>query len=234
MFIDDYFSEANGRISFTRQQGSDFAKRLADDFNPLHDVDAKRFCVPGDLLFSIILARYGLSRHMAFTFSGMVVDGVELLLPEPGDKLVFKDDDDRQYLTAERSGDNSQDETLIQNLTRSYVEFSGHTFPHILVPLLAEQGLMINPERPMVIYESMEIDLDTLQISDPRLETDHNELDMDGKRGNVLLAFNLLDDGAVVGRGCKRMVLGGLRDYDASTVEQAIEAFNRRKTDFPG
>jgi hypothetical protein len=80
----------------------------------------------------------------------------------------------------------------------------------------------------------MEIDLDTLQISDPRLETDHNELDMDGKRGNVLLAFNLLDDGAVVGRGCKRMVLGGLRDYDASTVEQAIEAFNRRKTDFPG
>ncbi len=232
MFIDDYCSEANGRISFTRQQGSDFAKRVADDFNPLHDVDAKRFCIPGDLLFSIILARYGLSRHMAFTFSGMVVDGVELLLPDPGDKLVFKDDNDRQYLTAERSGDNSHDETLIQNLTRSYVEFSGHTFPHILVPLLAEQGVMINVERPMVIYESMEIDLDTLQISHPRLETDHNELDLNGKRGNVLLAFNLLDDGKVVGRGCKRMVLGGLRDYDAATAEQAVEAFNQRKTDY--
>jgi hypothetical protein len=30
------------------------------------------------------------------------------------------------------------------NLTQSYVAFSGQTFPHILVPLLAEQNVMIS------------------------------------------------------------------------------------------
>lgn len=229
MFIDDYFSEHNGAISFTREQGSDFAKKVADDFNPLHDADAKRFCIPGDLLFSIILSKYGLNRHMEFIFSGMVVAGVELLLPEPGAELLFQDSEDKLYLKAMRSGDNSMDETLIQNLTRNYVEFSGHTFPHILVPLLAEQNVMINPERPMVIYESMEIDLDTLDISSPVLEIDHNELDLNGKRGNVLMMFNLLESGEIIGRGRKRMVLGGLREYNEAAALSAVEAFNQRK-----
>lgn len=232
MFIDDFFSERDGAISFTRKQGSDFAKKVADDFNPLHDVDARRFCIPGDLLFSIILARYGLSRHMEFTFSGMVVDAMELVLPEPGPELLFQDRQQRHYLKAVRSGDNSLDESLIQNLTRNYVEFSGHTFPHILVPLLAEQGVMINPDRPMVIYESMEIDLDRLDIREPVLTSDHNELNVDGKRGNVLLAFNLLEAGKVVGRGRKRMVLGGLREYDQPVMDATVEVYNRRKADF--
>ena len=232
MFIDEYFNEQNGAISFPREQGSHFAKKLADDFNPLHDADAKRFCIPGDLLFSIILSKYGLSRHMEFIFSGMVLAGVELLLPEPGPELLFQDSEDKQYLTAVRSGDTSRDETLIQNLTRNYVEFSGHTFPHILVPLLAEQNVMINPDRPMVIYESMVIDLDRLDISEPVLEIDHNELDLNGKRGNVLMAFNLLESGEIVGRGRKHMVLGGLREYDKTSSQALVAAFNERKMAF--
>ena len=56
MIIDQYFSEPNGRICFTREQGSNFAKQMANDFNPLHDADGTRFCIPGDLLFAIILA----------------------------------------------------------------------------------------------------------------------------------------------------------------------------------
>ncbi len=36
--------------------------RVVDDFNPIHDEDNKRFCVPGDLLFSVLLANVGLSQ----------------------------------------------------------------------------------------------------------------------------------------------------------------------------
>ena len=43
MNIHHYCSESDGRICFTREQGSNFAKQVAQDFNPLHDVDAKRF-----------------------------------------------------------------------------------------------------------------------------------------------------------------------------------------------
>ena len=34
MFIEQYCPIDNEKISFTRQQGSDFAKQVADDFNP--------------------------------------------------------------------------------------------------------------------------------------------------------------------------------------------------------
>ncbi len=235
MFIDQYYSANNGTISFTREQGSNFAKQVADDFNPIHDPDSRRFCVPGDLLFSIILARYGLSQHMEFSFTGMVDDGSELLLPEPSEALAINDAQGKQYLTILRTGDNTRAASLIDNLTRVYVEFSGHTFPHILVPLLAEQNVMINPDRPMVFYESMVIDLDRLDIAAPSLEIDKNELVINGKRGQVQLAFNLVDSGAIVGRGKKRIVLGGLRAYDAAVMAATVTSLNQRKKDFlPG
>ncbi|NCF19725.1 MAG: DUF3581 family protein [Haliea sp.] len=229
MFIDQYYSEQDGTISFTREQGSEFAKRVADDFNPLHDADAKRFCIPGDLLFSVVLSRYGLSRHMEFTFSGMVLEGVELVLPEPGPELSLDDTEGRHYLSINRSGQNSMRESLIQNLTRNYVEFSGHTFPHILVPLLEEQGLMINPARPMVFYQSMIIDMETLDVDSAELEIDHNELTTDGKRGDARLMFKFISGGELIGRGEKNMVLGGLREYDRTAVEAAVDEFNQRR-----
>ena len=229
MLIDKYYSLNNGKISFSRAQGSRFAKQVADDFNPIHDPDARRFCIPGDLLFAIIISRYGLNQHMEFGFTGMVVDGIELALPEPAEELSIEDAAGKQYLSIRRGGDNTRDAQLIDNLTRAYVAFSGHTFPHILVPLLAEQNVMINPERPMVMYESMTIDLDRLDVQVPLLEIDHNDLVISGKRGEVLMAFNLTESGRIVGRGRKRMILSGLREYDKSVMDASIASFNERK-----
>jgi hypothetical protein len=232
MLIDQYYTARDGKISFTREQGSNFAKQVADDFNPIHDVDARRFCIPGDLLFSIILARYDLSRHMEFGFTGMVVDGIELLLPEPAEELSVNDAAGKQYLTIRRSGESTRDTALIDQLTRAYVEFSGHTFPHILVPLLAEQNVMINPERPVVMYESMSIDLDRFDIETLVLEIDRNEVAINGKRGEVQLAFNLVEAGNIVGRGRKRLILSGLREYDKRVMDEVVVNLNQRKLDF--
>lgn len=232
MFIDKFYNDINGNIGFTREQGSNFAKQVADDFNPIHDIDARRFCIPGDLLFSIILAKYGLSQHMEFVFTGMVVDGIELVLPEPSADLIINDTAGKQYLTIHRSGDNTASTSLIDKLTRGYVEFSGHTFPHILVPLLAEQNVMINPDRPVVMYESMTIDLDRLDIEAPLLESDYSDLKIAGKRGEVELGFNLVDGGGVVGRGKKRIILSGLREYDKQAMEDTVASLNQRKLDF--
>jgi len=232
MTIDQYFSESSGRIRFTREQGSTFAKQVANDFNPLHDVDAKRFCIPGDLLFAVILAKYGVSQHMEFVFSGMVVDGVELILPEPGPQLQINDADGREYLRVQRSGDTASDASLVQHLTRSYVEFSGQTFPHILVPLLAAQQVMINPDRPMVMYQSMSLELDRLDIAQPVLREDYNQLAIDGKRGKVELAFHIVEGGDIVGRGKKHMLLSGLREYDEAVMSSAIVTYNDGKKAF--
>lgn len=230
MFIDQYYTFQDGNISFTREQGCDFAKQVADDFNPLHDKDATRFCIPGDLLFAIVLARYGLNQHMEFGFLGMVPAGMDLILPEPSAELLINDAQGKEYLSIRRSGDNTDNALLIDNLTRNYVEFSGHTFPDLLVPMLAEQNMMINPARPMVMYESMTIDLDRLDIDSPVLEVDRKELSTNGKRGEVLLGFNLVESGKVVGRGKKRMILSGLREYDKPVMDEAVAVYKLRKT----
>ncbi len=232
MFIDQYYSAPQGQLSFTREQGSNFAKFVAEDFNPLHDVDAKRFCIPGDLLFSVMLARYGLSQHMEFVFSGMVMDGTRLALPPLSDEVVLSDQQGREYLTVHRSGARSDDEALVQTLTRNYVKFSGHTFPDILVPLLAEQQVMINPARPMVMYQSMKIDLDTLAVTAPTLQFDHGELDVSGKRGELCLVFNLIDADKLIGRGNKRILLSGLRPYDEAEMARVVADIAQRKRSF--
>ena len=75
MKLRDYYSENDGFIQFSREQASRFAKNVAGDFNPIHDPDSKRFCVPGDLLFACSLANFGLSEKMHVRFSGMVGAG---------------------------------------------------------------------------------------------------------------------------------------------------------------
>lgn len=218
-------------VTFTREQASAFAKEVADDFNPLHDIDAKRFCVPGDLLFAMVLSRYGVTRHMRFMFAGMVTDETELVLPDEAPELVINGINNKEYLRVEHTGENSRDAALIDGLVQSYVTFSGHTFPHILIPLMQEQNVMINPDRPMVMYESMLIDLDRLDMEAVKLQLDEDKtrLTVNGKRGNVCLAFNLTSNGETVGRGEKHMLVSGLRPFEQEVVDQVIEEYNRRK-----
>ena len=232
MIVDQYFSEPNGHVCFTREQGSNFAKHMAGDFNPLHDADARRFCIPGDLLFSVVLAKYGVSQHMEFDFSGMVLEGVELVLPEPSEELKIQDTEKRDYLQVRRGGDLSRDETLLQSLTQKYVEFSGKSFHHILVPLLAEKNVMINAARPMVMYVSMAIDLDTLDIENPSLCSDYSKIEISGRRGSVELGFNFLERDRIIGRGKKCMILSGLREYDKAVMDAAIVDYNTIKEAF--
>jgi hypothetical protein len=233
MFLESYCSVIDSQISFSRQQGCDFAKKIADDFNPLHDADAKRFCVPGDLLFSLVLERSGLSQNMGFTFSGMVTDGVKLNFPEKIiDSAFVTDNNNKEYMKIEASGECSKNSQAINSLIRSYVEFSGHTFPHILVKLMFENSVMINPTRPMVMYENMFIHLDKLDFSDVQLQLTAPTLIIDGKRGKATLPFDLVSDGKVIGHGKKHMLLSGLRDYDQTTIDALVSNYNDKKDQY--
>lgn len=230
MQLNRYYSEQDHRISFSREQASRFAKEVAGDFNPIHDHDAKRFCVPGDLLFALVLNKYGLNRDMRFTFSGMVGDNTPLAFPDSSaSPLTIADDQGKEYLTIERQGEISTDQDLILDLTRHYVEFSGQTFPHILVPLMTEKQVMINTDRPLVIYESMIINMQRLDISEVALALSDSALSTDGKRGNVRLAFDLITDGEIVGSGEKNIVLSGLRPYEQDKIDALVNNYNARK-----
>jgi uncharacterized protein DUF3581 len=234
MFIEKYYNQSStGQINFTRQQASDFAKKVADDFNPLHDTNAKRFCVPGDLLFAVILAKSGLNKKMSFTFSGMVTDTVALRFPEKiTDNATVIDDKNKEFLQIAVSGEHSTNEKLIESLTQAYVEFSGHTFPHILVKLMAEHQVMINPARPMIMYQSMSIDMYKLDIDNISLRLAKTSLTIEGKRGDAWLEFDLLSGEEIIGHGKKHMLLSGLREYCQDTISVMVEQYNQNKAQF--
>ena len=233
MFIEKYCPINSEKISFTRQQGSDFAKQVADDFNPLHNVEAKRFCVPGDLLFSIIIAKAGLHKDMSFNFSGMVNDNIALTFPtEINESFDIVDDNNKTYLTVEASGEKTHCPSLINALTKAYVDFSGHTFPDILVKLMTEKGVMINPSRPMVMYQCMKINLERLDINTLSLKLAQTSLTIESKRGDAWLEFDLISEGEVVGHGKKHMLLSGLREYCQDSVDNMVAQYKESKLNY--
>jgi hypothetical protein len=233
MFLDSYYSEQNGEFSFTREQASHFAKKIAGDFNPIHDEDNKRFCVPGDLLFSVVLSKIGLSQKMRFEFAGMINDGIALSIDTKSDTdMSLIDEKGKEYLHITREGEITNDQELIGQVTKNYVQFSGMNFPHIMVPLMESKQIMINPARPLVIYESMELDFTRLDFSAPTVELTGSEIIVEGKRGSVTLLFCFKENGEVVGTGRKRMVMSGLKPYCQNDIDDLVNRFNERKNRF--
>jgi hypothetical protein len=231
MNINQYFNQDdNSSFSFTREHASAFAKDIAGDFNPLHNIETKKFCVPGDLLFSIALSKLGVSQKMQFTFSGMVTDGISLgFSDETSDEISVIDANDKQYMSISREGDVCREGSLAASLAQRYVEFSGHTFPHVLVPLMEAENVMINPTRPLVIYENMSIDLLRLDFTNPTLEITQTSLEVNGKRGRAILQFCFKVGDEIVGHGEKRMALSGLREFDAQVINNVVVGYDESK-----
>ncbi len=226
MFLSPFFSEDGPDVRISPQQASRFAKQVAGDFNPIHDRDNKRFCVPGDLLFALVLTKYGLSQRMGFRFAGMVGKDKALRLPkDAADTLSVQDPAGKSYLEVKRQGAISRNEGLVESLIRTYVAFSGQNFPHILVPLMERHGIMINTERPLVIYECMSFELEHLNLSRPRLELKDSTLEVNGKRGDARLHFRFKDGDEIIGSGYKKLVLSGLRALDTQALQGLVDRY---------
>lgn len=230
MFLKDYYDLQDGSVRISAQQASMFAKEVAHDFNPLHDADAKRFCVPGDLLFSLVLEKYGLSENMHFVFSGMVGDGVLLNFPDSDAEAIdVTDNQGKTYLQIQRSGRVSRDGDMIEALIRDYVAFSGHNFPYVLVPLLEKERVMFNIDRPLVIYECMTLNMKRVDFSRPTLETLEPKMEVNGKRATAYLHFQIRAGDEVVGTGFKKLAVGGLREYEEQPLQAFVDEYLARK-----
>jgi len=106
---------------------------------------------------------------------------------------------------------------------------SGKNFPHTLQPLMESRGVMFNPDRPMVMYESMSLALDSVNTTDPVLELANADLEAAGKRGNVTLDYRLTCASGASGEVSKRLVLGSLRPYTQDAMDAVLEEFYRLK-----
>lgn len=232
-FLDQYYDRTSqGQFSVSGQQGSDFAKQIATDFNPIHDPLSKRFCVPGDLLFALALSEYGIHKNMAFQFLDLVSAETPLRYPQTNSDaadLQVLNDKDKAVLGVQYDGGGVEESHKIEALLKNYVAFSGQNFPHILVPLMKQHEVMINPKRPLVIYQSMSFNINDLSFDELQITLEKTELEVDGKRGNASLLFSIKSGGQEIGSGIKNLVLSGLRKYEEVAVQQLSEAYLERK-----
>lgn len=235
MFLQQFVNQQDGKIQFSRQQACRFAKEVATDFNPIHDANSKRFCVPGDLLFAYLVSQHGLASELECTFSGMVGSDLALKVVQQDNDLLLSDDASKHYVTLQRQGALWMDKAYIEALVKDYVRFSGQNFPHILQPLMKAHQVMINPQRPLVIYERMSLKFDEFCDEPPKLALAQCTLTVEGKRGFALLGFDLLLHGKRVGGGAKRMILSNLQPYDEAVMQQMVTYYNELKAGYrPG
>jgi hypothetical protein len=234
MLLDPYYSQKDNSITISATQASTFAKKECQDFNPIHDPDSKRFCVPGDLLFALALKEYGVSESMNFTFTNMVGDSVALNFPkDSGDHIVVTNDQGKSVLEITKSGKSSDDIELIESLIKKYVVFSGQNFPTLLMPLMKQHQVMFNPARPLVMYNSMNFEFDTLSLNNPvHVELAESTLEVEAKRANEFLHFDIYDGDKVIGRGVKTVVVGGLKPYDHDSITAFAENYLANRNAF--
>lgn len=235
-FLDSFHDvDSQGQVQVTAEQGSRFAKTIANDYNPIHHAGSKRFCVPGDLLFALAVSRYGLAADMHIRFLDLLKAGVGVSYPDvppQGDQLIeILNEQGKPTLNLALSGERSIDTQQQSSLVRNYVAFSGHNFPSILVPLMREQGVMINPARPLVIYEGMTLQFGDFDFTDLEVELSESRLEVNGKRGEVALHFRLHSTGRDVGSGCKTLILSGLRDYNEDSIQAMCDEYAKSKQD---
>jgi uncharacterized protein DUF3581 len=232
MFTENYYTRCGESFLFSKQQGSDFAKHIAGDFNPLHDLDNSRFCVPGDLLFSVMLSQYGINQQMTFDFQGMVNGDMPIAFSESEDAIEAINDKQKRVLMVERSGEKTQDPVFIEGLIRAYVAFSGKTFPHVIIGLMKDEGMMINTRRPMVIYDQMSLSFNRFSNSAPQVELKSCQFDVNGKRGMVTMNFDLRADGNSIGSGEKKIIMSGLRPYEQPDIDYLVDTYNAARKNY--
>ena len=189
--------------------------------------------MPGDLLFAIAVDRYGLSQSMNFQFKDLLKAGVKVIYPraeaQSGAEVVVTNQNAKPVLNIVRNGASSQNSSQIESLVRHYVAFSGHNFPDILVPLMRAEGVMFNPKRPLVIYQSMQLEFDHFRFASVELELTESHLAVSGKRGDATLDFSLFENETHIGHGHKKLVLSGLREYDEEAIQHMRMEYQRSK-----
>jgi len=237
-FLNQFYLENKNQLFIDAEQASAFAQTIAGDFNPIHYPDSKRFCVPGDLLFAIALRKYGLYQSMRFEFLDMVKANVGLDYPQyiDNDKVIVRyasdtpsvKPDAKPVMSINAGGENLLQETKVEKIIRKYVAFSGQNFPHILLPLMEQHNVMINPSRPLVIYQSMSFELESLNFSDLDLKLDSTSLNVEGKRGEALLKFVFTENGKQIGAGEKTLLLSGLRPYEEKAMSDLADEYLNR------
>lgn len=229
-----FYTLKKQELTVAPEQASRFAKNVAGDFNPIHDADDRRFCVPGDLLFAVILENVGLYQQMSFTFDARMTAETVGVLNSDGEQsgAIIDRRSEKPLVNFNYASKKIESKPLVHRFIKNYVAFSGQNFPYLLDPVLKSNDAMFNPKSPLVMYQSMDFTLNPKDESEIEVDYTHADFEAQGKRGYVTLNFDFMQKNSNIGQGKKQLLISGLRPYDEAAMQAIIESFLERKKQF--
>jgi hypothetical protein len=164
----------------------------------------------------------------------MVGADVGLVFPDTdADTIIITNEQGKSVLEIERKGNINKDKKFVESLIKNYGQFSGQNFPTLLMPLMKEHGVMFNPSRPLVMYNSMSFEFNCVDFNDEmQLKLANSSLDVEPKRANSFLHFDLFDGDKLAGKGIKRLVIAGLKPYDDEVITEFAKGYEARRDAF--
>ena len=176
--------------------------------------------MPGDLVFSEAIRRYGLHQSMEFNFLEMLSADSPIRYSNERSKSYqyVSNRNEKKVMDIHIEGSQIENNSLADEFTQAYVRFSALSFPTILVPLMKKHHVMINVDRPLIVYKSMSFNIFQTGFDHINIELIESTLEVDGKRGNACFIFSMSSNGSVIGKGMKKLILSGLREFNEEKI----------------
>ncbi|HEY5715674.1 MAG TPA: DUF3581 family protein, partial [Psychromonas sp.] len=103
----------------------------------------------------------------------------------------------------------------------------------LLMPLMKKHNVMFNPARPLVMYNSMSFEFDNLSLDNPvNVKLADTYFEVEPKRANNFLHFDIADGERAIGRGIKKLVIAGLKPYEHDLITAFSDAYEARRAAF--
>ena len=101
------------------------------------------------------------------------------------------------------------------------------------MPLMKKNKVMFNPARPLVMYNSMSFEFEKLSLENPlNVKLADAYFEVQPKRADNFLHFEISDGEKVIGRGIKKLVVAGLKPYDDESITAFSDAYEARRANF--
>jgi len=216
----------NGGVYFIdKESGSNFAKDICKDLNPIHNVESKKFIMLGDFLFALYVNEYGFPKNREVIFKNPIKinslenSGLEVIVSKEG-----------IFVGNQKKVESSVEDFLFfdESLLLQYCEISGSLFPDKLWGVFESSGLMPNFKRGIVMYTGVNFgfnfNLDSLYGD---IELDLDNVDYEIVSNRLFLKANVKVDlnGENVGSICKNLVCLGCVDYNKEKFDFLVENY---------
>lgn len=204
-----------------------YARNVVKDFNPIHNHLAKNYCVPGDLIFALMVERGGVHGSMRMDFLNRVGKDSEYIFVSGKAGMALLDRGNKVQAQLIGSGDASVCVKCISAVSDAVLSCTSSYFPYKMMRSLRAENLMLSGCRSLVILKSIEVNVSDLHFaSDLTAVFCSSSLRHSGRRGTIDAHFQLVGgNGQVLGQVIKTALIIGIERFNGKRSAQYLENY---------